>query len=89
VLTLPTRTAAMLRVDLEAAGIPYRDTAGRVVDFHALRASYITYLVRTDNLCDLLDRCVAVVAAQYGLTPPTRTRPVGWNRHSKPEEGLR
>jgi integrase len=46
VLTLPTRTAAMLRVDLEAAGIPYRDAAGRVVDFHALRATYITHLVR-------------------------------------------
>jgi len=36
----------MLRVDLRAAGIPYRDGAGRVVDFHALRHSYVTHLVR-------------------------------------------
>ena len=34
--------AMMLRRDLKAAGIPYRDDAGRVVDFHALRHSFIT-----------------------------------------------
>jgi integrase len=39
--------AEMLRVDLEAAGIPYRDEAGRVADFHALRHSYITLLERS------------------------------------------
>jgi integrase len=39
--------AAMLRVDLEAAGIPYRDADGRVADFHALRHSYITLLSRS------------------------------------------
>ncbi len=44
VFDLPDKTAAMLRVDLDAAGIPYRDDAGRVLDFHALRASFITAL---------------------------------------------
>jgi len=39
--------AEMLRVDLEAAGIPYRDDADRVADFHALRHSYITLLERS------------------------------------------
>src|SRR5262245_17183884 len=34
----------MLRVDLEAAGIPY-ETASGVADFHALRAAYVTNLV--------------------------------------------
>jgi hypothetical protein len=34
----------MLRVDLEAAGIPY-ETASGVADFHALRAAYITHLI--------------------------------------------
>ncbi len=43
---LPHRTARMLRVDLEAAGIAYRDSSGRVVDFHALRHTFITNLVR-------------------------------------------
>jgi site-specific recombinase XerC len=38
------RTAEMLRVDLEAAGIPYETSEG-VVDFHASRGSYITHLV--------------------------------------------
>jgi integrase len=39
--------AAMLRQDLALAGIPYRDDMGRVVDFHALRHSYITLLSRS------------------------------------------
>src|SRR5439155_4976937 len=39
--------AEMLRGDLAAAGIPYRDGAGRVADFHALRHSYITLLERS------------------------------------------
>lgn len=47
IIPVPKRTADMLKVDLAAAGIPYRDSAGRVVDFHALRHSYITHLVRS------------------------------------------
>ena len=45
---LPDRqhNAKMIRADLEAAGIPYRDDAGRVPDFHALRHTFITNLVR-------------------------------------------
>ena len=39
--------AEMLRIDLEAAGIPYRDEEGRVADFHALRHSYISLLSRS------------------------------------------
>jgi integrase len=38
------RTAEMLRVDMEAAGIPY-ETASGVADFHALRAAYVSNLV--------------------------------------------
>ena len=36
--------AEMLRHDLAAAGIPYRDAEGHVFDFHGLRHSYITLL---------------------------------------------
>jgi hypothetical protein len=36
----------MLRVDLEAASVPYLDDAGRVADFHALRHSYISLLTQ-------------------------------------------
>jgi hypothetical protein len=39
--------ADMLRLDLEDAGIPFRDDAGRVADFHALRHSYITLLFQS------------------------------------------
>lgn len=39
------RAADMLRLDLEAAGIPYSTNEG-VVDFHALRVTYITSLAR-------------------------------------------
>ena len=38
--------AAMLRRDLKAAGLPYRDDAGRVLDFHRLRGTFATNLVR-------------------------------------------
>jgi integrase len=36
----------MIKADLEAAGIDYRDSAGLVVDFHGLRHSYITNLAK-------------------------------------------
>ncbi len=36
----------MLRRDLEAAGIPYRDDEGRVLDFHSLRHTFGTNLAR-------------------------------------------
>ena len=39
--------AKMLRVDLAAAEIPYRDSAGRVADFHSLRHSFITHASRS------------------------------------------
>lgn len=45
VFALPGKPARMLRVDLAAAGIPYRDTAGRVADFHALRHTFISMVV--------------------------------------------
>ena len=46
--TMPVRAnvAAMLRDDLEAAQIPAVDAAGAVLDFHALRHTFITNLVR-------------------------------------------
>ena len=40
------RTAEMIRKDLERVGIPYEDEDGRVVDFHALRKTFITNLSR-------------------------------------------
>ncbi|MCZ6851587.1 MAG: tyrosine-type recombinase/integrase [Planctomycetota bacterium] len=45
---MPARrdNAIMFRADLDAAGIPYRDDAGRVADFHALRHTFISNLVR-------------------------------------------
>ncbi len=44
--TWSLHAARVLRVDLAAAGIPYRDDAGRVVDLHALRHTFITNLAR-------------------------------------------
>ena len=34
----------MLRVDLEAAGVPYEDESGQTGDFHAFRHTFITLL---------------------------------------------
>ena len=47
VFDLPDKTAKMLRSDLDAAGVPYADAAGRVVDFHALRHTFITAVVNS------------------------------------------
>ena len=44
---MPDKPADMLKRDLKAAGIPYRDASGRVADFHALRHTFITRLVRS------------------------------------------
>ncbi len=41
------RGAEMIRADLEAAGIAYKDADGHVYDFHALRHQYITDLYRS------------------------------------------
>jgi integrase len=45
------RGARMVELDLASAGLPYRDTAGRYFDFHALRHQYISDLqaVGTDR----------------------------------------
>ena len=40
------RGASLIRRDLRAAGIAYRDDAGRVFDFHALRGQFVTDLGR-------------------------------------------
>ena len=42
VFDLPEKGSDMIRVDLDAAGIPYRDDAGLVFDFHALRCQCAT-----------------------------------------------
>jgi len=43
----PEKGAAILRQDLETADIDYQDEAGRVADFHALRHSFITNVVKS------------------------------------------
>jgi site-specific recombinase XerD len=40
-------SAKMIRIDLEAAGIPYVDEQNRVFDFHALRHQFISDLARS------------------------------------------
>ena len=44
VLEVPRNLVRMLKKDLEAAGIQYKDDAGRVVDVHALRHTFGTHL---------------------------------------------
>lgn len=44
---LRQNTARWVRVDLAAAGIPYQDSAGRFEDFHCLRHTYVTEVVRS------------------------------------------
>ena len=46
-LNVPSKTAQLLRHGLAQAGIPYQDNQGRYLDFHALRSSYITHLIKS------------------------------------------
>jgi len=49
----------MLRADLDAAGITYRDGSGRVIDFHAMRHTFISNIVRSGasvKVCQELPR---------------------------------
>lgn len=43
-MRVPNDTAALLRRDLKAAGLPYRDERGRVFDFHSLRKCLAAHL---------------------------------------------
>jgi integrase len=45
--TWSDNAAEMLRIDLEAAGIPYRDEAGRVFDFHGTRHTFISRMAES------------------------------------------
>lgn len=44
---LPDEIARVMAKDLEVAGVPVTDDAGRVADFHALRHTFITRLARS------------------------------------------
>jgi integrase len=61
VLNLPDKAATMLRVDLDAAGIAYRDDAGRVADFHSLRHTFITNLTQGGVYPKLAHRLLGTV----------------------------
>jgi integrase len=68
-----TNLAKILRKDLEAAKIPYRDNENRVVDFHALRHTYATNLARSGVhpkiAMDLLDHSdINLTMAYYSHT---------------------
>jgi hypothetical protein len=41
-------TVDLIRHDLKAAGLPYRDVSDRVADFHSLRHSYVTALAMSN-----------------------------------------
>lgn len=77
VFVFPARAAEMLAADLERAGIPYRDAAGRVADFHALRHSYISDLVR---------RKVSVKVAQTLARHSTPSLTIGLYSHADDPE---
>jgi integrase-like protein len=56
--------AAMLKLDLKAAGIPYVDSAGRVFDFHSLWHQFISSMARagvSPNVAQVLARHSTIV----------------------------
>src|SRR5512135_2604790 len=58
IFPVPGKTAEMIKRDLKAAGIPYETPSG-VIDFHALRAAYVSNLVASGasvKTCQVLAR---------------------------------
>ena len=53
---LTSRTAEMLRQDLEAAGVAYVDEGGRVLDFHGLRHTFVTNLSHAPKIANKRER---------------------------------
>ncbi len=46
----------MIRVDLDTAGVPIEDEAGRVLDFHSLRHTFCTNLAKSGVLPQMAQR---------------------------------
>src|SRR5262249_38266777 len=58
VFDLPSRTAEMIRADLAHAEIPHKTGSG-LIDFHALRATYVSHLLASGasvKTCQVLAR---------------------------------
>lgn len=43
------RPSEWIRADLQAAGLPTKDSEGRKIDFHSLRVSYISFLANSNT----------------------------------------
>jgi integrase len=70
---LPLLAARTFRADLKRAGIPYRDGQGLFADFHSLRHTYISRLVRSG---------VSVKTAQVMARHSTPTLTIGRYAHA-------
>jgi integrase len=55
-MPIPATTVRLLKFDLAAAKIPYADDAGRVVDFHSLRVSAITWMAASGATVKVLQQ---------------------------------
>ena len=89
---MPDKPADMLKRDLQAASIPYRDASGRVADFHALRLlsspAHLLYAAsgrrggaEGDRTPDLLIANQPLSQLSYGPIPPVIVpRPTGDSR---------
>ena len=63
--------ADMLKMDLEVAGIPYKDDAGRYADFHALRHTFVTNLYKSGVSPKVIQSLAR--HSTFGLTMDTYT----------------
>jgi integrase len=68
-MSIVFHVARMFWCDIQAAGIPHRDTAGLVADFHSLRHTFVTNLAR-----DGVHPKVAQALARYSTITLTMDR---------------
>jgi integrase len=76
----PGDTALAIRADLEEAGISYRDDQDRVADFHCLRHTFVTNLVRSGchpKTAQQLARHSTITLTMDRYTTPMRVEELG------------
>jgi hypothetical protein len=80
--------SALFRADLEAAGIPRRDAAGLVADFHSLRHTFITNLATAGvhpKTAQTLARHCTISLTMDRYTHPAGTGSRGPGRPARPD----
>lgn len=85
------KTFKIIKADLKAAGLPYRDSAGKYTDFHSLRHTFITRAwssgATPDVVRSLARHCDITMTMRYTHTTPVAQAAAMQNMPKLPNVG--